>query len=86
MENDDVERKVLSLNATVAGFGEEFKSHIDESGNKVIIKVAKVENICPLDRMEKISQAKANFDATHQPSSKQLELFEKYKYQIIETG
>jgi hypothetical protein len=42
----------------VAGFGEEFKTHADENGNTVIIKVAKMESICPIDRLNKISHAK----------------------------
>jgi hypothetical protein len=72
---DSVEKKVLTLNATVASFGEEFKSHVDGNGNKIIIKVAKAENICPLDRMAVISKEKARFNATHKPTQKQLELF-----------
>ena len=83
---DSVEKKVLTLNATVASFGEEFKSHVDGNGNQIIIKVAKAENICPLDRMAVISKEKARFNATHKPTQKQLELFQKYKYQVIETG
>lgn len=38
---EDIEKKVLYLNSTVAGFGEEFKVHEDANG-KVIIKVAKI--------------------------------------------
>lgn len=64
-EGEDVEKKVLTLNATVAGFGEEFKTHVDENGNTVVIKVVKMESICPLDRVNKIAEAKAKFDATH---------------------
>lgn len=55
---EDLERKVLVLNATVAGFGEEFKAHVDEKGNPVIIKVAKAEHICPLDRLSLIKKAR----------------------------
>ena len=51
------------MNATVASFGEQFQSHIDESGQKVIIKISKLDNIYPLDRLAVISKAKSKFDA-----------------------
>lgn len=54
-KGEDAEVKVRYLNANVAGFGQEFRVHEETSG-KVIVKIAKVENIFPLDRMTLVSK------------------------------
>ncbi len=74
-DGEDVEKKVGWLNATVAGFGEEFKVHQDENGTHVIIKLAKIENICPIDRVSRIAEAKRKFDSEHTSTARQQELF-----------
>lgn len=48
--------------------------------------MAKIENICPLDTVARIAQAKQKFSAKHNSTARQQELFEKYKYQVMETG
>ena len=67
-EGEDVGKKVLILNATVAGFGEEFKQHVDESGKTVIIKVVKAEHICPMDRIALIAKTRDQYLAKNPPT------------------
>ena len=59
--------------------------HEDDKNGKVIVKVNKIEHICPLDRLEKINQVKTTINQDEYDENK-LKIFEKYKYQMIETG
>ncbi len=61
-EGQNPEEKVRYLNATIASFGEEFKIH-EQDGQKVIVKIAKVQNIIPLDKMTRIENHRAKFQA-----------------------
>jgi hypothetical protein len=45
-----LERKVNVLNAQSAEFGEEYRLE-EEDGKQLLVKVRKVENLLPLDRV-----------------------------------
>lgn len=47
------------MNASVAGFGEEYRVCKDDKGETVVVKVAKVESICPLDKLTMLTRARA---------------------------
>lgn len=50
VHGDDLQRKAEILNAQTAGFGEEYRVE-EEEGEHLLLKVRKLENLLPLDRV-----------------------------------